>query len=144
MLEGKLAKNQLAGHPALETYEAAFAKRVGKVARLQEVETLIDQANFLVMRDDLRGMKRVLRRLDHIDKQGVVQLKGRMACEISSCDEILLTEIVFQNVFENMQPNHILALCSCPTSSPHLLPPAILQMFSWRRDSPFKGHNSAI
>jgi ATP-dependent RNA helicase DOB1 len=112
-LEAKLAKNALAGHPALETYEAAFSKRVAKVARLQEVETLIDQANFLVMRDDLRGMKRVLRRLDHIDKQGVVQLKGRMACEISSCDEILLTEIVFQNVFENMQPNHILALCSC-------------------------------
>lgn len=58
-------------------------------------------------------MKRVLRRLEFIDRQGVVQVKGRMACEISSCDEVLLTEIVFHNVFEDMEANHILALCSC-------------------------------
>jgi len=112
-LEGKLVENPLSGHPALATYEAAFARRVAKLTRLREVETTMDQAQHLVMRDDLRGMKRVLRRLDFTDRQGVVQMKGRMACEISSCDEILLTEIVFQNVFENMEANHILALCSC-------------------------------
>ena len=36
-----------------------------------------------------------------------------MACEISSCDEILLTEMVFQNVFEGMTTDHIVAMCSC-------------------------------
>ena len=31
-------------------------------------------------------------RLEFIDKDGVVQLKGRMACELTSADEILMTE----------------------------------------------------
>merc|ERR1712048_849785 len=39
--------------------------------------------------------------------------KGRMACELTSCDEILMTEIVFQNVFADMEANNIIALCSC-------------------------------
>merc|ERR1712217_623186 len=43
---------------------------------------------------------------------GVVQLKGRMACELTSCDEILMTEIVFHNVFADMEANNIIALCS--------------------------------
>ena len=66
-----------------------------------------------VMSDDLRAMRRVLRRLEFIDKDGVVQLKGRMACEITSCDEILMTEIVFNNVFADIDANNIIALCSC-------------------------------
>merc|ERR1719473_604844 len=64
------------------------------------------------MSDDLRAMRRVLRRLEFVDKNGVVQMKGRMACEITSADEILLTEIVFQNVFADMESNHIIALMS--------------------------------
>merc|ERR1712151_758777 len=47
------------------------------------------------------------------DKNGVVQMKGRMACELTAADELLMTEIVFQNVFADMEPNHIIALCSC-------------------------------
>merc|ERR1712190_335199 len=62
--------------------------------------------------DDLRAMRRVLRRLEFVDKNGVVQMKGRMACEITSADEILMTEIVFQNVFADMEANNIIALCS--------------------------------
>merc|ERR1712183_271471 len=66
-----------------------------------------------VMGDDLRAMRRTLRRLEFIDKSGVVLLKGRMVCELTSADEILMTEIVFQNVFADMEANHIVALCSC-------------------------------
>ena len=36
-------------------------------------------------------MKRVLRRLGLIDDGDVVQAKGRVACEINSADELLLT-----------------------------------------------------
>ena len=65
-----------------------------------------------VMSDDLRAMRRVLRRLEFIDKDGVVQLKGRMACEITSADEILMTETLgmavavaswHRNIYRNMQ-----------------------------------------
>merc|ERR1719188_2703686 len=67
----------------------------------------------MVMNDELRAMRRVLKRLQFIDRDGVVQLKGRMACELTSADEVLLTEIVFQNVFADMEANHIIALISC-------------------------------
>lgn len=36
--------------------------------------------------EQLKSMMRVLRRLDFVSKEGVVQLKGRVACEISSAD----------------------------------------------------------
>merc|ERR1712083_560849 len=80
---------------------------------IQELNKKVSQSRFMVMGDDLRAMRRVLRRLEFIDKDGVVQLKGRMACELTSADEVLMTEIVFQNVFADMEANHIVALCSC-------------------------------
>jgi len=48
----------------------------------------------MVLQDDLKCMKSVLRRLNFIDKQEIVQLKGRVACEISACDEIMVTLLV--------------------------------------------------
>ena len=35
-------------------------------------------------------MKRVLRRLNFINKDDVVQTKGKVACELSSADEIIV------------------------------------------------------
>ena len=54
--------------------------------------------------------RRLLRKLRFIDEKDIVQLKGRMGCELSSCDEILLTELVFRNNFAEMEVDHIVAL----------------------------------
>jgi ATP-dependent RNA helicase DOB1 len=50
----------------------------------------IEDCNKMVLEDDLRCMKRVMRRLNLIDKNEIVQLKGRVACDISACDEIIV------------------------------------------------------
>ena len=42
----------------------------------------------------------------------VVELKGCVACELHS-HEILLTELVFQNIFNEFEPAEIAALLSC-------------------------------
>ncbi|CAO3616518.1 unnamed protein product [Mucor hiemalis] len=55
----------------------------------------------------------VLRRLNYIDDQGTVQLKGRVACEINSADELLLTELVLDNVFADYEPAEVVAILSC-------------------------------
>ncbi|KAI9264753.1 NUC185 domain-containing protein [Sporodiniella umbellata] len=55
----------------------------------------------------------VLRRLNYIDDQGTVQLKGRVACEINSSDELLLTELVLDNVFADFEPAELVAILSC-------------------------------
>eukprot|EP00057_Strongylocentrotus_purpuratus_P022189 XP_011676663.1 PREDICTED: helicase SKI2W [Strongylocentrotus purpuratus] len=54
----------------------------------------------------------VLKELNHIDKTNTIQLKGRVACEISN-HELLITELVFQNILSLYPPNEIAALLSC-------------------------------
>lgn len=112
-LEVKQKENSFGSHEMMPAYYAAFDKKVKLHSRVQELEKQINQNKFMVMGDDLRAMRRVLKRLEFIDKDGVVLLKGRMACELTSADEVLMTEIVFQNVFADMEANHIIAACSC-------------------------------
>lgn len=112
-LEKKRSESNLKGNPKLNAYYEAFEKKVKLHASVQDLDKQINATKFMVMSDDLRAMRRVLRRLEFVNKDGVVQLKGRMACELTSADEVLMTEIVFQNVFADMEANHIIALCSC-------------------------------
>jgi len=67
------------------------------------------------MQEKIKCMKTVLRTLGLIDKtKDVVQLKGRVASAIStSCNELLVTELIFTNVFKGMNAGQIAALLSC-------------------------------
>ncbi|KIK63893.1 hypothetical protein GYMLUDRAFT_241127 [Collybiopsis luxurians FD-317 M1] len=44
---------------------------------------------------------------------GIVETKGRVACEISSGDELLLTELIFNGTFNTLAPENCAALLSC-------------------------------
>jgi len=112
-LERRLAESPLHSQPSLAAYLEAFGRKVKLHSDVQDLDKQIKSARFMVMSDDLRAMRRLLRRLEFIDKDGVVLLKGRMACELTSADEVLMTEIVFNNVFADMEANNIIALCSC-------------------------------
>lgn len=61
----------------------------------------------------MRRRKRVLRRLGHCDSEGVIQLKGRVACEINTCDELVVTELIFCGAFTDLSPEQSAALLSC-------------------------------
>lgn len=54
----------------------------------------------------------VLQQLQYIDGGGAVQLKGRVACQISS-HELLLTELLFENLLSPLAPEESAALLSC-------------------------------
>ncbi|KAF9004640.1 rRNA-processing arch domain-containing protein [Cyathus striatus] len=43
----------------------------------------------------------------------IVDMKGRVACEISSGDELLLTELIFNGIFNPLSPEQCAALLSC-------------------------------
>jgi ATP-dependent RNA helicase DOB1 len=58
-------------------------------------------------------MKSLLRRLDYCDQHHIVTIKGKVACEISAADEILVTDLIFSGVFKDLEPNIIAAFCSC-------------------------------
>lgn len=58
------------------------------------------------------GPPQVLQSLQYVDSSGAVQLKGRVACQISS-HELLLTELLFENVLSPLAPEESAALLSC-------------------------------
>jgi len=79
----------------------------------QELRAKMLDSEVARFRKELHSRSAVLRRLGHLDAAGVVQLKGRAACQIDTADELLVTELMFQGVFMSMEPPAIAALCSC-------------------------------
>jgi antiviral helicase SKI2 len=55
----------------------------------------------------------VLMELNFIDDSMTVLLKGRVACEIKTADELLLTELILSNFFGAYTPEECVALLSC-------------------------------
>ncbi|KAJ1882026.1 Antiviral helicase ski2 [Kickxella alabastrina] len=54
----------------------------------------------------------VLKDLGYVDEMGNVQLKGRVACEMNSADELVLTELILDNTLATYEPEEIVALLS--------------------------------
>ena len=65
------------------------------------------------MKDELKAMKRVLRRLGYTNADGIIEMKGRVCCEINAADEIVLSEMMFNGVFNDLSPEQCAALLSC-------------------------------
>ena len=42
-----------------------------------------------------------------------MELKGKVACEISSADELVLTELMFNGVFKDIKIEEMVSLLSC-------------------------------
>ncbi|CAI7846347.1 unnamed protein product, partial [Closterium sp. NIES-54] len=66
-----------------------------------------------LFKSELRNRSRVLKRLGHIDADGVVQLKGRAACVVTTGDELLVTELMLEGAFNSMDPHQLVAVASC-------------------------------
>ncbi|KAH9267469.1 hypothetical protein BASA84_000645 [Batrachochytrium salamandrivorans] len=55
----------------------------------------------------------VLKTLGFVDSNSIVQIKGRVACEINTADELILTELILDNFLADYEPAEIVALLSC-------------------------------
>ena len=107
-----------------ECYNTENQELISAMSRYQKKDQLEGHINGLqkqlktskkvVLRNELKGMLRVLRRLEYTDADNIVRLKGRVATEISTSDEneLLLCELVFANVFKTLTTNQIAALLS--------------------------------
>ncbi|KAH9510603.1 Exosome RNA helicase MTR4 [Dermatophagoides farinae] len=64
--------------------------------------------------DELKCRKRVLRRLDYCTPEDVILIKGRVALKLLGfADELLLTEMLFDGFFNDLNVYQIAALLSC-------------------------------
>ena len=80
---------------------------------IRELKMKMAEALSIIQLDELKCRKRVLRRFEFIDDKDVVQIKARVACEISTGDELVLTELLFNNFFNDMTPETCAAIMSC-------------------------------
>lgn len=94
--------------------ESLFERKSELKASIKQLSESIQKSADMIMSSELVSMKRVMRRLDLCDKNDVPTLKGKVAAHISTSDEILLTEMLFSGLFNDMeQPSHIAAVLSC-------------------------------
>ncbi|KAJ3676350.1 hypothetical protein LUZ60_003762 [Juncus effusus] len=61
---------------------------------------------------DFQGRIDVLKEINCIDGDLVVQLKGRVACEMNSGEELICTECLFDNQLDELEPEEAVALMS--------------------------------
>lgn len=80
-------------------------------AQIDNLKMTISDQN-LELLPDYQQRVEVLKTMSYIDSNGTVQLKGRVACEINTADELVLTELILDNVFAEYEPAEIVALLS--------------------------------
>eukprot|EP00516_Mucochytrium_quahogii_P006056 CAMPEP_0203754358 /NCGR_PEP_ID=MMETSP0098-20131031/7960_1 /ASSEMBLY_ACC=CAM_ASM_000208 /TAXON_ID=96639 /ORGANISM=" , Strain NY0313808BC1" /LENGTH=1330 /DNA_ID=CAMNT_0050645317 /DNA_START=642 /DNA_END=4631 /DNA_ORIENTATION=- len=93
----------------------AFAKqyRISTMERkIRNARKAISDEN-LALFPDFQARINVLQYLGYISKSDrSVQLKGRAACEVNTCDELILTEMILDDVFGPLSAAECAALCS--------------------------------
>ena len=113
-VEAQLASQSL--HRDKQQRESVYPLYKRKLAIDNEIGVLkksIKGASGMVFRQELKSMKRVLRRLKYTDADDVVSLKGRAACGIDSGDELVICELIFDGVFKELSPEVCAAVLSC-------------------------------
>src|SRR5277367_2123031 len=108
-MESRLTANPLFHSPDLERIYYQYQLKVDLLGKIKSAKKTIQAANSVMQLDELKNRKRVLRRLGFTSSSDVIEMKGRsgpprrtncaddrVACEISSADELLLTEMIFQ------------------------------------------------
>lgn len=80
---------------------------------VKEAKFKVKLGQGLIFKEELKRMKRILRRLGFITEDGVIEVKGRLACEVSSADELVITELMLGGQLNAMSPEILVAVCSC-------------------------------
>jgi len=113
MFEQRLKQNQIHNSSDAQRLYELYERKAQLHNKVQEAKQDLKEAKSLLQMDELKCRKRVLRRLGYSSEGDVIQLKGRVACELSSADELLLTEMLFYGTFVDLEPAKATALLSC-------------------------------
>lgn len=92
-------------------YEVLHAEKVLR-EKLDNLRLTISDQNLELIPDYEQRLD-VLRDLRFIDENSTVLLKGRVACEINSANELVLTELILENTLGGYEPEEVVALLSC-------------------------------
>lgn len=117
-----LDERNKAAHDAQEDKESILCPELQKHFAMMHDEWLIkeniNQLRALMSDQNLQLLPdyeqriAVLKDLGFVDENSRVELKGKVACEIHSADELVLTELILENVLADYEPEEIVALLS--------------------------------
>ena len=112
-MENKMFASPLHKDPRLPELYTLYEKKENSKSHIRELKKKVQATHDVLQMEELKCRKRVLRRLGFTSQDDIVDMKGRVACEISTGDELLLTELIFNGVFNGLSPEQCAAVLSC-------------------------------
>jgi DSHCT (NUC185) domain/rRNA-processing arch domain len=98
-------------HPNIVKYFTGIERNEALRVKVETLRHLLSNESLQLFPDFLQR-KAVLRTLGYIDENEAVALKGRVACEVNTCETLIATEIVFEGILNEMVPEEIAAALS--------------------------------
>ena len=98
-------------HPNLEKHYALIERKNTLQERVDALSHLLSNESLQLFPDFLQR-KAVLRTLGYLDESETVCVKGRVACEVNTCEELIVTEMVFEGILNELEPTEIVAALS--------------------------------
>ncbi|KAM3196843.1 hypothetical protein ACQJBY_072502 [Aegilops geniculata] len=112
-LESLFEKHDIRNAPHIQQKLKLLHVKQEIKAKIKSIKKTMRASTALAFKDELKARKRVLRRLGYITSEDVVEIKGKVACEISSADELTLTELMFSGTLKDATVEQMVALLSC-------------------------------
>ncbi|GIL80546.1 hypothetical protein Vretimale_16031 [Volvox reticuliferus] len=112
-LEAQLQRNPVFRAEKDASKFAPYLRRATLAARAEALRAEMRTSQLTAFKEEAACRMAVLRRLGHIDDDGVVTLKGRAACEIDTADELLASELLLNGTFSSLDSAQLVALASC-------------------------------
>ncbi|THG94033.1 hypothetical protein EW026_g7353 [Hermanssonia centrifuga] len=113
VMEQRMFSSSLHKDPRLPELYTLYSRKQECQQRIRDLKKQIQATHDVLQMEELKCRKRVLRRLGFTTSADIVDMKGRVACEISTGDELLLTELIFNGVFNPLSPEQCAGLLSC-------------------------------
>lgn len=98
-------------HPNLERHYTAVERKETLRSRVKTLRHLLSNES-LQLFPDFEMRKAMLQSLGYVDENDTVSLKGRVACEVNTCEGLIVTEMVFGGMLNELEPPEIVAALS--------------------------------
>jgi antiviral helicase SKI2 len=98
-------------HPNVEKFYTDIERKEILRTKVKTLQHLLSNESLQLFPDFLQR-KAVLRKLGYVDDNETVCVKGRVACEVNTCEELIVTEMVFEGLLNDLEPEEIVAVLS--------------------------------
>jgi len=112
-LELELLKLQPSNADIEIDIEPLVEEKIQVMAQIDRVKKEMENSMMLSFQEEYKARYAVLKKLGHINANGVLTLKGKAACEIDAGDELVCAELLFNGLLKKVDKNYLIAFLSC-------------------------------